>query len=205
MTMCVCLPACLGVWCSVMVVHKAELLCMCVSVRPLFRPPTCLVLCYCDTTQGSRLYTHTRPQVESIKATSVSRQQQLDVEAAELQQQQAELTQRLLDFQARVAHTEASLQEREAALAELQVSAGCVCVCLYVGYVGYGSWGARRMLYLGGGGKTKLMGGLSKQSMGMWCGIPNKLSSAGTSPPQCCCCGWAQPLPTGCCAHPQCS
>lgn len=51
----------------------------------------------------------------------MQRQQQLDNDAAQLQQQDAELTQRLLDFQAQVAHTEAALQEREAALGDLQV------------------------------------------------------------------------------------
>lgn len=62
-------------------------------------------------------------QVESIKASTLQRQQQLDSEAAELQQQQAELTQRLLDFQGRVSRTEAALQEREAQLGDLQVGA----------------------------------------------------------------------------------
>jgi uncharacterized protein YlxW (UPF0749 family) len=60
-------------------------------------------------------------QVESIKVSTVQRQQQLDSEAAALQRQEAELNQRLRDFQARVAQAEAALQEREAALGDLQV------------------------------------------------------------------------------------
>lgn len=63
-------------------------------------------------------------QVESMKGSSVQRQEQLDREAAELQQQQVELTQRLSDFQTRVLRTEAALQEREAALGDLQVTGG---------------------------------------------------------------------------------
>lgn len=63
-------------------------------------------------------------QVESIKASTLHRQQQLDSEAAQLQQQQAKLTQQLLEFQARVGHAEASLQDREAALGDLQVMHG---------------------------------------------------------------------------------
>jgi septal ring factor EnvC (AmiA/AmiB activator) len=52
----------------------------------------------------------------------MQRQQQLDSDAAQLQQQDAELTRQLRDFQAQVAHTEAALQEREAALGDLQVT-----------------------------------------------------------------------------------
>lgn len=60
-------------------------------------------------------------QVESIKVSTVQRQQQLDSEAAALQRQEAELNQRVRDFQARVVQAEAALQEREAALGDLQV------------------------------------------------------------------------------------
>jgi hypothetical protein len=63
-------------------------------------------------------------QVEAIKASTVARQQQLDLKATELQQQQAELNQRLLTFQERVSRTEATLQERQAALNGLQVGGG---------------------------------------------------------------------------------
>jgi uncharacterized protein YlxW (UPF0749 family) len=60
-------------------------------------------------------------QVESIKASTLHRQQQVDSEAVQLQHQQAELTQQMLEFQTRVARAEASVQEREAALGDLQV------------------------------------------------------------------------------------